>query len=76
MAVEIATEAGFTAGNPRVLLEEGYHMQTYGLWPPNYDVSADSQRFLMVQAGEDVPTQLRVILNWTEELKRLVPNDN
>jgi hypothetical protein len=43
---------------------------------PNYDVSRDGRRFLMVQpsAGENATrTQIIVVLNWHEELKRLVP---
>ena len=43
---------------------------------PNYDVSPDGQRFLMLkpnEAGEAAPTQINVVLNWFEELKRLVP---
>ena len=43
-----------------------------------YDVSADGKKFLflkLVQARESIPTTIRmsVILNWTEELRRLVP---
>lgn len=37
----------------------------------NYDVAPDG-RFLMIQ-GEGAPTQVNVVLNWFEELKRLVP---
>jgi hypothetical protein len=45
-----------------------------------FDVTADGQRFLVtVPAGTDETggtapgTQLNVVLNWFEELKRLVP---
>ena len=43
---------------------------------PDYDVSPDGQSFLMVkptEAGEAAPAQINVVLNWFEELKRLVP---
>jgi hypothetical protein len=42
---------------------------------PNYDVSPDGQRFLMLKAPEETtaPTQIKVVLNWFEELKRRVP---
>jgi hypothetical protein len=46
---------------------------------PNYDVSADGQRFLMLkpaEASETAPTQINVVLNWFEELKRRVPQAN
>ena len=40
----------------------------------NYDVSLDGQRFLIIKREQDlVPTEIIVILNWFEELKRLVP---
>jgi Tol biopolymer transport system component len=39
-----------------------------------YDVSPDGKRFLMIQRDPaSVPHQLNVILNWPEELKRVVP---
>jgi hypothetical protein len=44
---------------------------------PDYDVSLDGKRFLMLkpaEAGESgAPTQINVVLNWFEELKRRVP---
>ena len=73
MAVEIATEPGFAAGKPRVLFEGPYATQsTY----PDYDVSPDGQRFLMLKPAaqaEEGPTQINVVLNWFEDLKRLAP---
>jgi hypothetical protein len=42
----------------------------------NYDVTADGQRFLMIKpvAQEGAAaTQIHVVLNWFEELKRRVP---
>ena len=44
---------------------------------PNYDLSPDGQRFLMLApVGTGGATQINVVLNWTEELKRLVPTEN
>jgi serine/threonine-protein kinase len=74
MAVEITTRPGFTAGKPRVLFE-GEYVPT-PLTFPNYDVSPDGQRFLMLKPAEAIeaaPTQINVVLNWFEELKRRVP---
>ena len=37
---------------------------------PNYDVSPDGQRFLMLKPSEQevaAPTQINVVLNWFEE---------
>ena len=42
----------------------------------NFDVSRNGQRFLMLKPVEQEqasPSQINVVLNWTEELKRLVP---
>ena len=42
----------------------------------NYDIHPDGQRFMMLKDLEEqasAPSQLTVVLNWFEELKRLVP---
>jgi len=39
---------------------------------PNYDVAADGQRFLVNTVVEQT-TPIDVVVNWSEELKRLVP---
>ncbi len=42
-----------------------------------YDVSADGQRFLVnTLVEEQDTTPITLVLNWFEELKRLVPTDN
>jgi serine/threonine protein kinase/Tol biopolymer transport system component len=77
MAVDIATQPGFAAGKPRMLFA-GQYVPT-PLTSPNYDVSPDGQRFLMVKSSESeqaAPTQINVVLNWFEELKRRVPAGN
>jgi Tol biopolymer transport system component len=74
MAVDIAPQPSFTAGKPRVIFE-GRYVPPPGT-SPNYDVSPDGQRFLMIkpnEAGEAAPAQINVVLNWFEELKRLMP---
>ena len=43
---------------------------------PSYDVARDGRRFLMIQPSpreKVTPNQINVVLNWHEELKRLVP---
>jgi serine/threonine-protein kinase len=73
LTVKIATEAQFSAGRPEVLFEGPYAVAA----GPNYDVTRDGQRFLMLREIEHEPapppTTLHVVLNWHEELKRLVP---
>jgi eukaryotic-like serine/threonine-protein kinase len=74
MAVDIAAQPSFTAGKPHMLFE-GHYVPPPGT-TPNYDVSPDGQRFLMIkpsEAGDAAPTQINVVLNWFEELKRLAP---
>jgi Tol biopolymer transport system component len=74
MAVEIAAQPSFAAGKPRMLFEGPYEPSAVTF--PNYDVSPDGQRFLMVKANEAreaASTQINVVLNWFEELKQKVP---
>ena len=74
MAVDVATQPGFAAGKPRMLFEGPYEPAQIPV--ANYDVSPDGQRFLMlkpVEQAQAAPTQINVVLNWFEELKRRVP---
>jgi serine/threonine-protein kinase len=78
MAVAIATAAGFVAGKPQPLFEGNYASGLAGWVRANYDVSPDGQRFLMIKPvdqGREPLTQINVVLNWSEELKRLVPTN-
>ena len=71
MAVETKTQPTFSAGTPRLLFEGPQR----GGSVFDYTVAADAQRFLMVKATETgaAQDQIQVVLNWFEELKRLVP---
>ena len=74
MAVDIATQPSFVAGKPTMLFE-GPYLPAPGT-SPNYGVSPDGQRFLMLKPGGQTgtaPTQINVVLNWFEELKQKVP---
>ena len=73
MVVSIRTEPTLKAEAPRLLF-------TYSEGPPfvfsrlsSYDVAPDDQRFVFIQQGG--ATQINVVLNWFEELKRLVASD-
>jgi Tol biopolymer transport system component len=72
--VDIDTRVGFRSSNPRLLFEG-----TYGTANPlrGYDIAPDGQRFVMTTLGTPEPpfTQMQLVLNWTEELKRLVPTN-
>lgn len=73
MAVEIDTRSSFSAGKPKSLFQ-GQYLHAAAL-VANYDVAPDGRRFLMIKPGgeEQAPTQVNLVLNWFEELKRLVP---
>jgi len=74
--VDISTQPSFSAGKPRILFEGRYERTP--ATGPNYDVSPDGQRFLMLKPSEQevaAPTQINVVLNWFEELKRRVPTE-
>ncbi len=70
MVVPVTTENSFQPGTPRPLFT---HVHPGGP-PPNYAVAHDAQRFVMLQPTEpEMEPQINVVLNWFEELKRLVP---
>ena len=73
MAVDITSQPNFVAGSPRLLFEAP--LVSYGNNLMSYDVAPDSQRFLGIRdINPDPPaTQINVVLNWFEELKRRVP---
>jgi hypothetical protein len=74
MAVDIATKPSFSAGKSRMLFEGQYQLNPGAF--PNYDVSPDGERFLMLkpsEQGQSALTQINVVLNWFEELKQKVP---
>jgi hypothetical protein len=73
-AVDVRTDAGFTPGKPRLLFEKpGYRMSNpMRCW----DISPDGRRFLMVKMDDRKPqpvTDIILVQNWFEELKRLCP---
>jgi serine/threonine protein kinase/Tol biopolymer transport system component len=75
MAVDVTTQPTFSAGRPKMVFEGPYAPDPSG-GRPNYDVSRDGQRFLMMKSLELQGvslTQINVVLNWFEELKAKVP---
>jgi len=79
-AVPIEADASFTFGNPKVVFAETYYFRGLPFLGRTYDISPDGKRFLMIKEGgpgdEIEATQLILVLNWLDELKRLVPVDN
>jgi Tol biopolymer transport system component len=72
--VDVRTDGGFSASKPRLLfkapgLDSGSPIR-------GWDLSLDGQRFLMVKLEEAKPTpvtEMVLVQNWFEELKRLAP---
>ena len=80
MAVAVDTEPTFSHGNPEVLFAAPYRRAAPAGTRP-WAVAPDG-RFLMLREGAasttdtyEVPAQVVLVQNWTEELKRLVPVD-
>jgi serine/threonine-protein kinase len=76
MAVDIAAGPSFSAGRPHVLFQGQYEPTL--VTNANYDISPDGRRFLMLKATaarEEALTQVNVVLNWFDELRRRVPTN-
>jgi hypothetical protein len=77
MAVDVGTQPTLRIGKPHLLFENPYvSNEINGAFSPNYAVTPDGQRFLMLRGSEETQagsTQINVVLNWFEELKRLAP---
>jgi Tol biopolymer transport system component len=69
-AVSFSDRPSLHVGAPRTLFELS---SVPGLNNENIDVSANGERFLVAEKEEI--RQLNVVLNWFEELKRLVPTN-
>ena len=73
MATAVETAPTFAASKPRVLFEQHFEK---GIFPfeANYDVSPDGQRFLLVMASEaeSTPAQVNIVLNWSDQLRRVM----
>jgi Tol biopolymer transport system component len=65
MAVDVRTGPALAVGKPRLLFEGDFLMthHDYGLLP-------DGRHFIMIQPlGKTPPTELHVVVNWSDELK-------
>jgi Tol biopolymer transport system component len=74
--VDVRTDGGFSASKPRLL----FNAPGLGSGNPirTWDLSLDGQRFLMVKIEEakSTPvTEMVLVMNWFEELKRLAPTN-
>ena len=67
MVVTVEQASGLHVGRPRAVFESPL--------AGHFSISPDGRRFLMVTPRTTaVPLEVRVILNWEEELERLAPH--
>ena len=72
-AVSVRTRPGFAAAAPRALFETSAMITSSRF--RNVDISRDGSRIvMMVPLDDPKELEIRVVLNWFEELKRLVPS--
>jgi len=63
IAVDVSLTREPELGRPRVLFD--------GRYLPSYDVAPDGDSFVMIQMEEEEPpTEIRIVLNWFDELER------
>jgi len=78
MAVPIETESTFTQGTVELLFDLGPYWRPSGGANRRIDISPEGDRFLMLKEGGGSDetagtTSIIVVINWFDELKRLVP---
>jgi serine/threonine-protein kinase len=74
--VDVRTEGGFATTKPRLLFEKPNFSQNDPT--ASYDLSLDGRHFLMVKWEQRKPspvTEMILVQNWFEELKRLLPTE-
>ena len=78
MVAAIETEPTFNPGIPVPVFGEPYWISAATYPDRAFDISSDGQRLLVIKEGATTDTtveepEIHVVLNWTEELTRLVP---
>ena len=78
MGLPVGSGADWSGSPPAIVLDANdfFFDAGYGTTASTFDLSGDSQRFLIVQRltdGDTVPRPIVVVQNWFEELKRRVP---
>jgi len=78
MVTRVETSPSFSRGQPEPLFDISQYVILRDPWARTYDVSPDGRRFLMIREVTPVTEdgsqpRIRVVRNWSEELKRRVP---
>jgi Tol biopolymer transport system component len=72
MVAAVTSQPTFQASSSRMLFQGSY--APTNTTSANFDVAADDQHFVLVQPSpQPSATELHVVLNWFEELKRVSP---
>ncbi len=77
MVVTVDLGATFGAGTPRPLFADPYepdHSAGGIGGVPNYDITPDGQRFVMVRGASTGQDSVIVVTNWFEELRQRMGN--
>ena len=75
VAVKVTTKPSFSVGSRRKLFRSSgfgrVRFRGADAIAPQYDVSADGQRFVIAEPVEEeaAPAAIRVVLNWYEEFR-------
>ena len=74
MAVPISFEPEFQAGTAQSLLAGDYLVTSItGRFQRDFDIAPNGQDFVMIRESQQEAPDIVIVLNWFEELKRLVP---
>ena len=68
MVADVESRSGFSSGKPRLLFQGQYATDPGYV---SYAVLPGDQQFLMLKSAQSRIGELRVVLNWFEELKRV-----
>ncbi len=69
--VAVELEPTFQASRPELLFSRRFFGDSNR--QQTFDISVDGERFLMVEEMEGRSQEVVIVLNWSEDLKRLAP---
>ena len=74
MAVEVSSGDELTPGVVTLLFEKSFPISNFV--PNRFDATPGGERFLVLESRGGGAAEIQVVLNWFEELERLVPTEN
>jgi hypothetical protein len=76
MAADVQTTPALIIGAPHLLFEGTFVSPIRDTVARLFAVTADGEKFIFIKQGSSEPIrEIRLVSNWFEELKRLVPVD-